>query len=315
MTAIVRRHPNFFIVGAPKCGTTSLYAYLRTHPSVFMASVKEPHYFAGDLREANYGAHYRESLDGYLALFERASGSHAAIGEASVWYLYAPGSLERILEFSPKAKIIAMVRNPIEMAPSLHAQLLANGQEYVREFSKAWSRPSAVAGAAVCAKSGTDPRLLDYRDTCALGTQIDNLFRVVPESQRKVVVLDDLVRNAREAYLDVLNFLDIPDDGRMEFPVVNERNRVVRPKIAGINQRLPRWKWWIRTKRRLGFPYYSPLRIPRWVYLRHAGKTPIPQCVRDELVRSFRLEIQKLARLLRRNLDAWLVQSRDLATK
>ena len=93
--------PNFFIVGAPKCGTTALWEYLRHHPQIFLPSVKEPHFFAGELRDANRGSWYREELEGYLDLFRKATPQQTRIGEASVWYLFAKGAIERILEFDP----------------------------------------------------------------------------------------------------------------------------------------------------------------------------------------------------------------------
>ena len=75
--------PNFFIVGAPKCGTTALYEYLRAHPNVFMPELKEPHFFAKDL-----GGYPRiKTLEAYRELFEARAAQHLAVGEASVYYL------------------------------------------------------------------------------------------------------------------------------------------------------------------------------------------------------------------------------------
>ena len=68
--------PNFFIVGAPKCGTTALYEYLRPHPNVFMSPVKEPHFFATDLGEYPFVRTWEE----YTALFQESTDRHLAIG-------------------------------------------------------------------------------------------------------------------------------------------------------------------------------------------------------------------------------------------
>jgi hypothetical protein len=70
--------PNFFIVGAPKCGTTALYEYLRGHPSIFMPKYKEPHFFAQDL--GTYPL--IKTADAYAALFAEAEPRHTAVGEA-----------------------------------------------------------------------------------------------------------------------------------------------------------------------------------------------------------------------------------------
>ena len=104
------RRPNFFIVGAPKCGTTAMTTYLRDHPQIFMPLQKEPHYFAEDypiFREV-----WTEKQ--YLHLFRSADSSHLAVGEASVWYLYSDHALPRIKAFAPDARIIVQVRNPVD---------------------------------------------------------------------------------------------------------------------------------------------------------------------------------------------------------
>jgi hypothetical protein len=108
------RKPNFFIIGAAKCGTTSLSVWLGGHPQIFMSSMKEPHFFNNDDRQAI------RTLDDYEALFWSATEEHIAIGEASVWYLSSADAVPAILQYQPEAKFIVMLRNPVEMAPALH---------------------------------------------------------------------------------------------------------------------------------------------------------------------------------------------------
>jgi hypothetical protein len=107
-------YPNFFIVGAPKSGTTALHTYLGMHPEVFMGP-KEAHFFAPDVRI--------EPLDSdkYFEGFVGAEGK-ACIGEASVFYLYPEKAAAAIHEFNPNAKIIVMLRNPVDLLYSLHSQ-------------------------------------------------------------------------------------------------------------------------------------------------------------------------------------------------
>lgn len=113
--------PDFFIVGAPKCGTTAMTDYLAQHPQVGMCARKETQFFATDL----YPKFGREEgspwigQDGYLRLFTAAQ-EKGRIGEASVRYLYSSAAPHAIKEFSPEADIIAMLRNPFEALPSLH---------------------------------------------------------------------------------------------------------------------------------------------------------------------------------------------------
>ena len=147
------RLPNFFIVGAPKAGTTSLYAYLDQHPEVYMSPLKEPNYFAFELRAENFSkedqpriareaAALRDYLDGdmrdkrfgglvsdwldYGKLFRNAS-TETAIGEASPMYLWSGSAAHNIARRLPHAKIIISLRNPVDRAYSQYLQMTSIG--------------------------------------------------------------------------------------------------------------------------------------------------------------------------------------------
>src|SRR6185436_11499315 len=99
--------PNFFIVGAPKAGTTSLYYYLKRHPEVFMSHIKEPNYFAYDETVKQHLYHKEKGVgtfEEYKKLFATANGQYKAIGEASVSYLFYPSVAERIKKMVPQAR-------------------------------------------------------------------------------------------------------------------------------------------------------------------------------------------------------------------
>ena len=117
------RKPNFFIIGAPKCGTTSVYSWLKDHPYIFMPDFKEPHHFYSP-----YGEPIKREK--YENLFMDADMEHFAVGEASVWYLFSGKAIDRILEYEASAKFIVLIRNPIEMAPSLHNHQKNTGCTY-----------------------------------------------------------------------------------------------------------------------------------------------------------------------------------------
>ncbi len=93
-----------------------------------MPEVKEPHFFNTDERQGV------ESLPAYESLFDKAGPRHVAVGEASVWYLYSSVAVASILRYRPDARFIVMLRNPVEMAPALHAEMLLGGHESVRDF-------------------------------------------------------------------------------------------------------------------------------------------------------------------------------------
>ncbi len=147
------RLPTFFLVGAPKAGTTSLYHYLDQHPQVYMSAIKEPHVFAAEVREENFDPELRRGIardtrgvreflsgsmrrkrfsgivadwEGYLRLFADA-GAELALGEASACYLWSPTAAERIAGRIPDAKILVMLRNPAERAFSQYLHGVGNG--------------------------------------------------------------------------------------------------------------------------------------------------------------------------------------------
>ena len=132
------RRPNFFIVGAPKCGTTALYEYLKTHPNIFLSTPKEPDFFCKDIPE--HFENFPNTFEDYLSLFQSANDNHVAVGEATALYLYSRVAIKDIYQLYPDAKIIVLVRSPIDMAQSLHSQDVFNLIENEKNFEDAIQR-------------------------------------------------------------------------------------------------------------------------------------------------------------------------------
>ncbi len=294
-TASKPRRPDFFILGAPKCGTTSLAAWLGAHPSVFMPAVKEPHFFNTDDRQGV------ASLAAYQRLFDKARDTHAAIGEASVWYLSSAVAVANILRWQPQARFIVMLRNPVEMAPALHAEMVLGGHENVRDFRAAWDlQDRRRRGEHLPAFSWAQRRLL-YGEVCSLGAQLERLLAAVPAGRVLTILLDDLARVPRGEYLRVLRFLDLPDDGRAVFPVHNRARMARRPGltralfVAGeIKNRLGiqlRWGVWDRVAAANETVRPRPLPSPDTIAL---------------LRRHFADDVALLGTLLERDLRHWL---------
>jgi len=109
---------DFFIVGAPKAGTTSLYHYLNEHPEISMSSQKEPDYFSdADIQNEGmyYGKNRIDTIKKYHSLFDDNSESKLK-GEGSVSYLFYKNVPQKIKTYNPEAKIIIMLRDPIDRA-------------------------------------------------------------------------------------------------------------------------------------------------------------------------------------------------------
>jgi hypothetical protein len=233
----VPAHPNFFILGAPKCGTTALSEYLREHPRAFVSQPKEPHYFCEDFDY--YYAPGRRSEEHYLRLFDAAGPEHLAVGEASVWYLYSADAARNIAAFDPAARAVVMVRNPVDLVPSLHSQLLYMLDEDEPDVARAWELQDARARGERLPPRVRVPEFLQYGEAARLGAQLRRVHEHLPSEQVLVLVFDDLRADTGAVYRRVLDFLGLPDDGRADFPRVNE-NKVHRAgAVARFTQRPP----------------------------------------------------------------------------
>jgi hypothetical protein len=200
-----------FIVGAPRCGTTSLASYLRQHPDVCFSSVKEPMFFAQhDLRGLDDRALRQRVEEEYLKrFFGECSGTERLRAEGSVTYLYVAEQLEPILRLWPNARFIVALRDPLAMLPSLHARLLYTGDENIMDFKKAWNKvPERAAGRSI-PRSAIDPRFLRYDQAGAFGTRVKQLFDAVGRDRCHVVLFDDLVADSKGTYEGLCAFLGL----------------------------------------------------------------------------------------------------------
>jgi len=112
--------PDFFVVGAPRCGTTALCRYLARNPQICVSRPKEPHYFTR-MKELPTAEEVRRDYIDYF--FDHRTEAHRVAGEGSVSYLYLPGVIENILHYNPQARFVAIVRNPLTMLPSYHQRM------------------------------------------------------------------------------------------------------------------------------------------------------------------------------------------------
>lgn len=300
--------PNFFIIGAPKCGTTALYSYLESHPNIYLPSVKEPHYFSEDLPNMRAV----DSLDEYLSLFKHSESSEKAVGEASVMYLYSEVALKKIRDFAPDAKIIVMLRNPVELVYSFHSQLRYGFHEQKACFEEAWALQSERKNGRSLPSRQTDPALLQYKSLGELGRQVDRLLKVFPEEQIKFILFDDFKASPKQVYEETLEFLGVPFDNRADFPKVNGNKEYSSPLLAQLLVFLIAIQR--RIKRSLGIQPAGKKRFLRFLnvlkYLRQlntksAARGSLSQDFKNVVVEEFSSDIQRLSSLIKRDLSHW----------
>lgn len=299
--------PNFFVAGAPKCGTTALVEYLRPHPQVFISALKEPHYFATDIDGLR---NIRREGD-YEALFENADKSHRAIGEGSVFYLYSEQALARILSYAPEARIIVMLRNPVELISSLHSQYLYSRNEDVGDLGQAWDLIGPRARGQHIPRLCRDAKLLRYDRVARLGEQLERLLTLFPPDQVMWIYFDDFIRDTRHEYLRTLRFLGLEDDEKESFPAVNQNKRHRVGALGDFTQRPPRRlvNAGLRIKEVLGIQHLGLLNRLREMN-RVAGRRPkLAPELREKILETYRDDIRRLSRLTGRSLDHWLGES------
>ena len=287
--------PNFFILGAPKCGTTSMAAWLSEHRQVFMPVAKEPHFFNTDDRQDV------ATLDAYKALFADATPGHRAIGEASVWYLSSSVAVTNILRLCPDARFLVMLRNPVEMAPALHTEMVISGQENVRDFLTAWNLQHERRQGRCVPSLSRGPRRFVYADVCALGAQMQRLLRTVPRQRVLPILLDDVIADPRREYTRTLRFLGVDEDGRTHFPIHNKARTIRRPRLTRALYLA------IQIKDRAGIRLDAGVwqKVADWNVV-ESPRTALPPDTAAMLRRHFTEDIGLLGELLRRDLRGWL---------
>lgn len=295
--------PNFFIVGAPKCGTTALHHYLSAHPRVSMSEPKEPHYFCVDFP----GFRWARSDEEYEAFFSEAGPQSLAIGEASPLYLYSDRAGEEIARFAPGARVVVMLRPYLPYLRSFHNQLLYNRDEVEPDFAVAWRLQKERSDGRRIPSTTREPKLLQYEQVGRVGSQLQRLLDVFPRDRVLVILFEDFVRDTKESYERVLDFLGLPSDGREDFPRVHAAKAHRVPALARLTQRppLPLLKLGRAVKRRVGLEGWSALGALRRLNTRPTDKRDVPPELQAEISRTFRDDAALLSELLGRDLGHW----------
>jgi hypothetical protein len=302
---MVMKRPNFFIVGAPKCGTTSMTEYLKQHPDIFMPELKEPHYFCIDIASRRI----TRTEEHYLKLFAEARDERR-LGEASVWYLFSQQAASEIYKFNPLSRIIIMLRSPVDMMYSLHSQFIFSGNENIPDFEQALEAEEDRRNGRRIPQLAHSPESLLYTEVAKYSEQVKRYFEVFDREQVHIIIFDDLINDTAGIYKATLKFLDVnPGFQPPSYDIFNP-HRVVRSKL------LLTLKQVIRI---IGRGVYKPLFpnseglgiVSNLVRLntRYGQRPPMDINLRKRLQKMFVPEVYRLSDLLGCDLTAWLNDS------
>ena len=293
------KKPDFFIVGAPKSGTSALSFYLNDHPDVFLPT-SEPHFFADGV-----DPRFNGSVNAYLKWFEEASGCKR-VGDKSVSYLYSEKARKNIYEFQPRAQIIIMIRNPVDLVYSLHGEMCSLGHEFEPDFQKALElEESRKSGKNLPEEEWVRPWFLFYKYMGHLTQHVKGYCEIFGKENVHIIIYDDFAENTKEEYRKVLRFLGINDKHEPDVAPVR-RGKVPRSKMLHrLIHRPPRLLRWItelaspRLRRKLFKGAKSANTVER-------RREPLSNDLREELKREFRKDVIELGEYLSRDLSHWV---------
>ena len=199
------KKPNLFIVGAPKCGTTFLYHYLKQHPEIFFPDFKEPHFFGSDLIRKN-GA-YDLNVNNYQNLF---NSDKKIIGEASSFYIFSKTAAKEIYNFNPNSKIIIMLRDLVDLVYSMHSQFVFSGDEIIEDFKEALDlEDDRLNGMKIPNQTTVVNKLFYTKNILDLPKNINYFINYFKRENIHFILLDDIKNNPEKVYSKALNFLNV----------------------------------------------------------------------------------------------------------
>jgi len=241
---VQERVPDFFIVGQPKSGTTALYRMLKSHPQVYMPEMKEPLFFASDLRpylnqpleDPEKRPQFPATYEEYLSLFQAAEAEQR-VGEASSSYLRSRVAAHAIADVQPAARIIAILREPASLLRSLHLQRL---QEYVEtepDLARAISLEDARRQGKHVPARLEQPQMLMYSEFIRYIEQLRRYDAVFAPEQIMVLIYDDFRSDNERAMRSVLRFLEVDDTVPVKALEANPTIAIRSKRLARISRR------------------------------------------------------------------------------
>lgn len=272
----VGRLPDFLIIGAQRCGTTSLARHLANHPEVFVAAQKEVHFF---------DRQFSNGLDWYRGQFA-AGASAKVVGEATPEYMYDPEALERLAETVPQARLIVSLRNPVDRAYSEYWFVRGRGYE-----SLALDDALAAEPIRLTSSDPIERMRHAYVDRGRYLTQLQRVCRFFPREQLLVLIFEEWMKEPADSLRTIQRFIGVNED----FVPSNLGRRFGRARTFR-SQRL--------RKLARALPYPLGAAVSR-LNARPDAYPPMDHRVRRSLQKQFEVDNRALAEWLGRDLSVW----------
>ena len=219
------RNIDFFVAGWPKTGSTSLHYYLGQHPDIFMSKVKDNYFYSTDIiadcDEHGMGRYYKQRTEeDYVGIFDGANEENVW-GDSSVFYTISEVALDRIKEAHPNAKIIVVLRDPIELLDSWFWYLKQNARESAESLEEALDLQDRRKVGECIPPNTQAPIHLQYDKIIDFPGGFERIFKCFDKSAVKITFYDDFKQNREKFIADLFDFLDVRNDFCPDF---TERN-------------------------------------------------------------------------------------------
>lgn len=292
--------PNLFIVGAPKCGTTSLHYYLNQHQDIFLCEPKEPNYYNTDLHRVN-----RIKKKDYFSLFEEANSRY--VGEATPLYLMSRDAPLKIKKDSPNAKIIIAIRKPSRLMFSAYHQNKFNLIEDASSFEEAIEFEDYRKKTLTKTRTGEPIERLFYSKFVDFTSQINNYINNFGRQNIHVIIFDDLKRNTDAEVRKIFEFLGVNTEVEINFSIQNAAKKNKSEAIAKFFHSPPAWlRKLVRllVSQNVTHKFYSFVKKYNTDFQKN-NKPVINSETEKKLIEKYMTEVIKLEKLLDLDLSHW----------
>ena len=281
--------PNFFIVGAPKSGTTNMSYYLMQHPQVFMPENLEPYYFARLDIPQNYKREIISDEKKYLNLFKNAKNCKV-VGESSPVYLYCPHSALEIKNRFPNSKLIISLRNPIEIAYSEYFSLKFMGFDQNRSFDELLDSSEEQL-------TRNEFHIDSLQEAGFYSKHIKRFQKIFSKNQIKIIIFEEYVKNTVPTINSILSFLGIKES--ITFDVTPKGAYKVPRNFA--SQKLMNNSTF-RKAAKFVIPTVTRQKIGERFLVKESSRPPLKQNQRKRLTQIYQDDVENLSEILGRNL-------------
>lgn len=291
--------PNFLIIGAAKSGTTALHTYLQQHPQIYMTPSKETNFFAFEGQEIDFKGPGDEALkefsitnlDTYQQQFKNVT-NELAIGEACPLYLYHAEAAKRIKNHIPNARLIIILRNPIERAYANFLHLIRDGREPVTDFSQALENETRRI-------NENWEWFWHYIQVGYYGEQIKNYTQLFSPEQIKIYLYEDLKSDPLSLFQDIFSFLEVDPSFQPDLTIRPNKSGMPKNKLLHKILTQP-------NPLKAALKPLIPAAIRQKIQHQNLAKPNLLPDAKQQLISLYQADILHCQNLINRDLSSWL---------